>query len=52
MILLQANLLIPRCPHCNVDQPNLAQKLALQTADHSNGTSDYGKFTNVQDAAD
>src|SRR5207247_9300146 len=23
MILLQPNLIIPRCPHCNVDQPNL-----------------------------
>src|SRR5712691_7102676 len=35
--LLQKNLTLPRCPHCNVDQPNLAMLQVFQTKDHSEG---------------
>jgi hypothetical protein len=43
MPLLQPNLVIPRCPHCNVDQPNLSQAQNLQTTDHSGDNRRFWK---------
>ena len=36
MPLLQANLILDRCPHCSVANPNLARLHNLQTNDHAN----------------
>lgn len=44
MPLLQSNLDISRCPHCNVDQPNLGQKSAIQTEDFSGSHKRYWKI--------
>ena len=35
MALLEPHLIIPRCPHCNVNQPNLSEQYRCETSDHS-----------------
>ena len=36
MPLLQSNLIIDRCPHCSVANPNLIKQHAVETKDHAN----------------
>ncbi len=37
MLRLSTNLLLPRCPHCSVANPNLFKQHQLQTGDHAGG---------------
>lgn len=44
MPLLQVNLIVDRCPHCSVANPNLAQKHQIQTNDHANQNTRMWSF--------
>jgi len=37
MTTLAGNLLLPRCPHCSIANPNLSKLHALHTTDHTGG---------------
>lgn len=39
MLKLESNLLLKRCPHCNVDNPNLMQVARFDTSSYNGGTT-------------
>lgn len=44
MVKLEENLLITRCPHCSVDQPNLRRVQNFQTTDYRGGNNRLWKI--------